>query len=272
MTSSSKRWAASAGAVGLVGGLALGTTSLAGAVSPSPAPPSTRTAPAPNHVLPRGLQMLRGQHRGAGGLVSAITSSSLTLRTPSGTKTIGLTSSTAFYEGATKATRSAVKPGDVVRVLLADPRGIFERRGFRTVLADPRASSPVASSIIVLPAHLSGWVTRVDGSTITITDLDGFTRTVVTSAGTTVKKDGSDATLAAITVGSFLHAVGTVDSNGTTLDATRIGLGLPPRPGLGGRGPGGGPGFGGPGGLPPGADPSADDGAPAPDGSGDPTA
>ena len=256
MTSSSKRWAASAGAVGLVGGLALGTTSLAGAVSPSPAPPSTRTAPAPNHVLPRGLQMLRGQHRGAGGLVSAITSSSLTLRTPSGTKTIGLTSSTAFYEGATKATRSAVKPGDVVRVLLADPR----------------ASSPVASSIIVLPAHLSGWVTRVDGSTITITDLDGFTRTVVTSAGTTVKKDGSDATLAAITVGSFLHAVGTVDSNGTTLDATRIGLGLPPRPGLGGRGPGGGPGFGGPGGLPPGADPSADDGAPAPDGSGDPTA
>lgn len=248
-TDTGKRWAVTAGAVGLVGGLALGATGLAGAVSPSPTPSGGSKA----QVAPGTKQFPGrppGRRLGRGGLVSAISADSLTLRTPAGSKTIGLNGSTTFYDGPTKVTRSAVAVGDVVRVLLADPK----------------ASSPVASVVTVVPAHLAGWVTSISGSTITLKDVDGFTRTLTTSSVTKVRKDGADATLAAITVGSFIHAAGTVDGDGTTLDALRIGVGLPSKADRvqGGKGRPGR--FGGP---RPGADPSADGGAPAPDGTPD---
>jgi hypothetical protein len=93
---------------------------------------------------------------------------------------------------------------------------------------------------------LFGTVKSVRGTTILITDLQGFTRTIITSA-TTTYKDGLTADPAA---GTKLIAVGTVASDGTDLDATTI-SGLPA--GLGGAaGAGSGhPGFrGGPGGGP----------------------
>jgi hypothetical protein len=154
---------------------------------------------------------MKGDHRGGyGGLVTSISGDSLTVRTPRGTETIALTSSTAFYEGQTKATRSAVSTGDVVHVRLVDPR----------------ATKKVAAVVTVVPAHLVGYVTEVGSSTITIKDLDGFTRTIRTSSATTYVKDGATATRSAITVGTVVRAVGKVDSDGTTLDATRVGAGL----------------------------------------------
>jgi hypothetical protein len=88
---------------------------------------------------------------------------------------------------------------------------------------------------------LFGTVKSVSGTKILITDLQGFTRTIVTSA-TTTYKDGLSANPA---TGTKLIAMGTVASDGTDLDATTI-SGLPA--GIGGGHPGfrGGP--GGPGG------------------------
>jgi hypothetical protein len=40
-------------------------------------------------------------------------------------------------------------------------------------------------------------------------------------------KDGATATRSAITVGTLVRAMGTVDSDGTTLDATRVAVGRP---------------------------------------------
>jgi len=154
-------------------------------------------------------------------MVSAISASSLTVRTPRGTKSFGLNDSTTYYSGKTKTTRSAVEVGDIVRVLVADPK----------------ASSPVASTVTVLPARVGGWVTEVSGSTITLTDHDGFTRTVSTSSSTEFRKDGEPATLAAVTVGSFVRALGEVAADGTTLNASRVGVGFPAnRDGKGNRG------------------------------------
>lgn len=208
MTNASKRWAVSAGAVGLVGGLALGATGLASAVSPTPSPPKAHQASGHDQQEHRGQRL---RHHGAGGLVTAISDSSLGVRTPRGVQTIALTSDTAFYDGPTKVTRTAIAVGDIVRVRLADPK----------------SSDPVASTVFLVPAHLAGWVTSIDGSKITLTDLRGFTRTVTTSSATKVTKDGADATLAAITVGSFLRAGGKVADDGTTLEAARLGVGLP---------------------------------------------
>lgn len=91
--------------------------------------------------------------------------------------------------------------------------------------------------------HLAGTVTSVSGSTVLIKDRDGFTRTIVLSSKTTYD-DGLNVALA---TGTKIHAQGTVDANGTSLDATTVGAEKAPMggPGRGGRGPWGGHGWGG---------------------------
>lgn len=87
--------------------------------------------------------------------------------------------------------------------------------------------------------HADGTVTAVNGDTITVkadNDPAGSTEytkvTTITVNGSTQYYSGfMPATKASITVGSHIIAEGTVSSDGTTLTATRIGLG-----GLGGAG------------------------------------
>ncbi|MDH6237720.1 DUF5666 domain-containing protein [Cryobacterium sp. CG_9.6] len=80
------------------------------------------------------------------------------------------------------------------------------------------ASSSAPLSRPVHEPHIHGTVVSVNGSTITVTDRDGFTRTILTS-GDTEYADGLSADLA---TGTEIHAAGTVNSNGTSLDATTI--------------------------------------------------
>ena len=108
---------------------------------------------------------------------------------------------------------------------------------------------------------LAGTVVSASDGTITITDFQGFQRTIHTSSATTYS-DGLTATPAA---GTKIVAQGTVDSDRTSLKATRVAK----LPDFAGRGPGrGGPGFpgGGPGRH---HDRDGDDGGPS--GSGDPS-
>jgi hypothetical protein len=106
-----------------------------------------------------------------------------------------------------------------------------------------------ASIDIQLPA-LFGSVTSVSGDTVVITELEGFSRTIVVDSSTTYTKSGATSSLSDVVVGSDIVAEGTVDTNGTSLDATNVVIGLPSQqsgsPGIGGPG-GGGPGFGPPG-------------------------
>ena len=110
-----------------------------------------------------------------------------------------------------------------------------------------------------------GKVKSVTGTQILITDPEGFTRTIVTSSKTTY----SDSLTASPAAGTQIEAVGTVDANGTSLDATSIGKPKGPGPwgghGPGGHGPGGpgGPGRTGPGGPPPGAPGSSSTSSPS---------
>jgi hypothetical protein len=83
---------------------------------------------------------------------------------------------------------------------------------------------------------LAGTVVSASGGTITITDFQGFRRTIHTTSATTYE-DGLTATPAA---GTRIFAIGTVDSDKTSLKATRVAK-LPDRPD--GRGFPGFPGF-----------------------------
>jgi hypothetical protein len=89
--------------------------------------------------------------------------------------------------------------------------------------------------------RLAGSVKSVSGSDIVITDMQGFTRTIKVSSSTKYE-DSLTATPAA---GTKIMATGTVDADGTTLDATDISA---PKAPADGGGPGhGGLGHGGPG-------------------------
>lgn len=224
-----KRWSLVAGSAGLVGGLALGVTGFANAANPTPSPaPGSHQAGdrfrgGPEHGLGR-----------AGGLVTAVTGDSVTLRTSDGTKTVALTGTTTYANGKATATKSILKVGSLVFVKLVDPA----------------AAKPVAAAVTVLPAHLGGFISKVDGSTVTLTDESGFTRTLTTSGATTYEKDGVRATSSILTVGALVRALGTVDADGTTLDATKVSVGKPAHPAFDGPGGFGGPGGpGGPGGF-----------------------
>lgn len=225
------RIAVAAGTAGLLGGLALGVTGVATAADPATSPTQDQQSlqQRPMHDgrggpmgmgdrmgmgMGMGDRMGKGGHHGrGGGLVTAVDADSLTVNTHDGIKTVALTGSTTYYEGRTKATRAAVDVGDVVGVRLVDPA----------------ATSPVASVVVVRLAHVAGWVTAVDGSTITLKDVDGFTRTVRTTNSTDWYDDGSESSSSIAKVGAFVRAHGTVASDGTTLQAARVATGTPQR-------------------------------------------
>ena len=196
-----KRTAAVAAVVGLATGLGLGITGIADAVGGTPTPsPSQRPQTDRPHGRPdvpgwRGLGGGKALHgKRTGGIVTSVGASSITVALPGGSRTITLNAATTYFQGKDKATRGAVRVGEVV--------------GIR--LVDPGATTPVAKTVVVLPAHLAGLVTKVDGNTITIVDRGGFTRTIHVTSTPAVK------------VGQFVAAVGTVDADGTTLDATSV--------------------------------------------------
>ncbi|MFI7545320.1 hypothetical protein [Actinoplanes sp. NPDC049599] len=74
--------------------------------------------------------------------------------------------------------------------------------------------------------HLSGTVKSITDTRIMITDRDGFTRQI----NITSKPDG-------VAVGTRIHAEGTVNADGVSLDATSVGV-APERDGKRGGGPG----------------------------------
>lgn len=197
-------------------GLVAGGAGLASATSTQ----SARDSTTPTSSPPNRANM-------AGGLVTAVTDSSITVKDRGGTSTTyAITSATAFYEGPTTIAQSSLAVGQHVEIELS-------------------ADSTQAQSIDVQVPVLIGTVTAVNGDAITISDLEGFSRTIVVDSSTTYTKSGAAATLGDVSVGTLISAEGAVDTNLTSLDATSVSMGRPTAP-QGGPGPGG-PGFGGPG-------------------------
>ena len=164
-----------------------------------------------------------GGPHGIGGDITALTSASVTVERLDGTtSTYAINGSTTVTDLRHGATTSNLALGENVHVIVS--------------AADPS----VASSIDIVPAAAAGRVSAVNGDTITIVGPKGTSETVLVGATTKYSKDGTNATLGEVSVGSFIFALGTFASSPTTLDAATIGIGTP-TPGNGpvhGDGPG----------------------------------
>lgn len=149
--------------------------------------------------------------RGAGGVVSAVTSSSITVRNQSGAATtFAITATTTVTKDRASASISDLVVGDQVRII------------------PTAAGSTTAQSIDIEQPSVMGKVTVVSGDTITVTGPNGTSETVVVSGATSYTKSGASAALADVTVGASLFAQGTfAPGSTTTLNATSVGIGVP---------------------------------------------
>jgi hypothetical protein len=153
---------------------------------------------------------LGGRHGfgGAGGTLTAIDASSLTVRGRDGqTVKIATTSSTTYYRDTAKVNRTDLKVGDRVVVNLTDPQ----------------ASSPTAGAVRIVLPSVVGTVSGVQADSFTLTDQIGFRHTIRSSGSTSYAKDGQSSDRAAVVSnGAVVRATGTIDANGVDLTASRI--------------------------------------------------
>jgi hypothetical protein len=194
-----KRIAATA-AMGV--GLMAGGAGIATAASTSATPPSARAGT--QDTGPRAMDPTNV----AGGLVTAVSATSITVQSLSGSSsTYAIDSSTTFREGPTTIPASDLAVGE------------------RVMVQASATSAASAANINLLPAELVGRVTAVSGSSVTITDPEGFSRTIVVDSSTTYTKSGAASNYSALTVGSLILASGKVDANQTSLDASSVVIG-----------------------------------------------
>jgi len=186
---------------------------------------TTSTTPAPGAPAPGGTSAGQAASRGpkgghghgqkGGGVISAVSSSALTYAGPAGTtRTAALNGSTTYTRDGQVARQSDLAVGQRVSVRLVDPA----------------ATSPVAASVDIHSPHLGGTVTSDGATTIVVTDPDGFHRTIHTSGATSYTDNGQSASSSAVVTGRRVNAIGSIDANGTDLDATRVDVGTPTRP------------------------------------------
>jgi hypothetical protein len=145
----------------------------------------------------------------AGGEVTAVTSTTVTVTSRGGTKTtLTVNGATTYLVGKDAGTKADVKVGS-------------------QVLAEGTVSGSTftATRVRVALSHLGGEVTAKTSSTITVKGRDGTSATIHLDAATTYRIRGKDAaTLADIAVGDLLIATGTTRTDGS-LDASQVNAG-----------------------------------------------
>lgn len=137
----------------------------------------------------------------------AVSATSLSVEAANGvTTTYTLTGSTTYTEGGQAATASALVVGDRVKV-------------------DTAPGAPTtATSVQIELAEIHGIVLSASGSTILVIGPEGFTRTVSTGGSTAFTLNGQAGTFASVVTGERIVARGTIDANGTSLDALSVAL------------------------------------------------
>src|SRR4029079_2202672 len=127
------------------------------------------------------------------------------------TRTITVDSGTTYSKSGAPIALADLKVGDEI--------------GFRQT-HETNGTWTIDSIVVVLP-RAGGAVTKIDGSTITVTQRDGTTATIKVNGQTTYSVDGTDGkALTDVKVGMQLVAEGPKNSD-DSLTATRVKAGRP---------------------------------------------
>ncbi len=190
-----------------IGSIALTAANAAG-VSGTPTPTTTTTT---NPGQGPGKGHGKGHGPKATLSVTNVSGQKITAKRQDGTTiTITTTSSTIYRRAGQSASASVVTTGTTIHV-----RGTTNSDG-----------SITATQIdIVLPSY-HGTVTSVNGSSFTVQDRSGASRTINISSSTTFVRAGQTVSLSAITKGENVGAEGSLNSDGS-LNAQDVHIDLP---------------------------------------------
>ena len=153
--------------------------------------------------------------RATGWVTASPSATTLTLRDfQARAQSFTLTTSTRFlYSNGAAAKASNATPNTIVNVTATAPT--------------TSGANPVAQTVVIQLAQVNGMVKSDTGGTVTVIDTQGFTRAVDTTSSTTCSQAGTRVTCGTIAAGSVILARGTVNSDGTTPDASRIWITAP---------------------------------------------
>jgi len=160
------------------------------------------------------------------GSVSALSATSLSvLQIDGSTKTYVLDANTKYFLDGNTVVPSSALIGDQVVVA-------FAHEGQQG--AGGSSTTPTAQAVFFISAHLVGTVQSVTptsaGETIVIADPQGFWHSISTSSTTGWYVSGSSVSAApSVSVGQVVAALGVVDADHLTLDATQVNVN--PKPG-----------------------------------------
>jgi hypothetical protein len=143
-----------------------------------------------------------------GGLVTAVTATSVTVIGRHGTSsTFVITPTTTFSEGSTTVLPAVLVVGSSVDIQVSS------------------SAITTATSIDIDLTRFGGEVTVVSGDTITILGHDGVSSTILVGTTTTFSKGGATAALTDVAAGLYVSAQGVIGATPTTLDASSVTIG-----------------------------------------------
>jgi hypothetical protein len=144
------------------------------------------------------------------GVVTAFTSSSVTVQSHDGTlTTFTFTTTTTFKDGSITLSAADLAVGQKVGVRV------------------DTAAATTALNVDIQLAHLEGKVTAVSSDTITVAGPQGFSRVIDVSSTTTYTEHGAAATFADVVVGVRVRAEGTIAADQMSLNAIKVDIHRP---------------------------------------------
>ncbi|MDA8268525.1 MAG: DUF5666 domain-containing protein [Actinomycetota bacterium] len=135
---------------------------------------------------------------GPSGVVSAISPTSLVIRTKSTTSTVGLGPATTYKQGATDVPESDVVVGDHVKVRLVKS-----------------STTPTAAFVHILPPSVTGIVGGISATGFTLSASNGATHEVTTSSATAYRSGRAAASASSIHNGDRVRVTGQASAAGS---------------------------------------------------------
>jgi hypothetical protein len=175
--------------------------------------------------------------RGTGGTVTAVSGSTITIKTEEGATFQILTSANSRIMKQREPIKvSEIHVGDAVMAAgQIDASAKSLGAVFVVVLTPEQAAEARKRREEYGKTWTAGEVTAIKDTDITVKRMDGVTQTISVDENTSFKKRGDSITLADISVGDRLQATGAV--RGSSFAAVTINVGRPGGPGGEGRGP-----------------------------------
>lgn len=166
-----------------------------------------------------------GFGHGGGLIVTGVSGSTITATAHRAqTVDVQVTATTVYTEAGASASLSDVKAGEAIAVQTAGGVPMPGRPMYGAPLTGTQTIT--ATGVTIILPRVSGVVSAVGASSLTLSTLDGVTKTVTLTSATRYQKAGQTVALSDVTLGTAVTSEGPLSADGS-LAAVRVTIALP---------------------------------------------